>query len=119
MTRKQHHRRRPTLETLEGRRLLTVRYNPVNDVLTLTGTVGNDTYSVTEVVVGPGTAVRVQEGTAVFMFPTAALPIASISAALQDGNDNLTVAPNVVIPLTADGGPGNDVIYGGGGVNTL
>ncbi len=114
-------RRRPALETLESRKLLTIAYDPVTDVLTLGGSAGNDIFSVARVMLPGGEAIRVQEfgNPPVRWFPTATQPIVSVVSDLRAGNDTLTLGSDVDIPLVANGGPGNDSITGGSAKDTI
>lgn len=119
MFRNRNRRRRPTIEILEGRQLLTVVYDPISDHLLLDGSLGNDMFAVSQISVGGKDAIRVQEGPVVTVFPTATQPILQITADLKDGTDVLSMGSNVSIPLYADGGIGNDSIRGGAQANEI
>jgi hypothetical protein len=45
--------------------------------------------------------------------------ITSINVRLRGGNDVLVTTPNVMKPMTIDGGTGNDLLTGGGGANLI
>ncbi len=113
MFRNRNKRRRPTIEILEGRQLLTVVYDPISDHLLLEGSLGNDMFAVSQISVGGKKAIRVQEGPVVTVFPTATQPILQITADLKDGTDVLSMGSNVSTShFDADGGLGNDSIRG-------
>jgi hypothetical protein len=46
-------------------------------------------------------------------------PTSRIVAFGYGGNDRITAAPTIKLPVWIDGGPGNDFIQGGGGTNVL
>lgn len=98
----------PESELLECRQMLTA---PVVGPLTIIGTNGSDTILVEGV---PGSAtdvtVTLNGSTSGPYRPTTPIVIQGL-----DGNDQITIAANVVLATEIDGGPGTDVIRGGSG----
>ena len=117
------------IENLETRKLMTVTYDAVSDMVNIQGTGGADTYAVSTVSLGGGAnAVRVTENGVNFDFNTVAQPVLSIRADLRGGNDVFAMANALAIPAAVLGkagndsittGAGNDFVSGGSGVDTI
>src|SRR4051794_15269363 len=115
-------RRDALYESLESRQLLSVSLNPATNVLTVTGTSGDDTIKAVVV----GITLRVTDNHKVSNFPVAKVARIVINAGA--GDDAVTLDPTVRIGATIDSGPGGeagngttpgDQIQGGGGNDTI
>ena len=87
--------------------------NVVNGVLAIQGTNRNDVIDVSS----DGTNYTVTINGQASMFTVAG--VQSIDVKCSSGNDQVTIAQNVLVSCRVDGGNGNDVIHGGGGDDTL
>jgi len=99
------------IESLEDRRLLSASL--LNGVVTVTGTAGNDTISISKNDVSLITKVNSETK----LFKLTAINKAVINA--LGGNDTISVASSVYKVVTINGGDGNDVMTGGSGADTL
>jgi Ca2+-binding RTX toxin-like protein len=99
-------------QNLEARRLLSTTL--AGGVLTVTGTSGNDTISISP----SGSNIHVSQSG----LPTASFPASSvhkINVLALGGNDTVSVSNSITTPSTLDGGSGNDALTGGGGNDLL
>ncbi len=121
-------RRLPTVESLETRRLLAhvPGHNPgggnphvgdpidvVGGVLTIVGTSKSDRI----VVSSDGTNVTATLNKDSFTAPL--MGISSISIEGAGGNDRIDIADELVVNAIISGGPGNDRIHSGGGIDII
>jgi Ca2+-binding RTX toxin-like protein len=83
-----------------------------NNVLTISGTSGNDVTSVTQ----SGSTLRVRRNGVLETFPAA--QVSQLYIYGVDGNDTIDFS-GVNIPAYVDAGPGNDLVTGGGGNDTI
>jgi hypothetical protein len=103
---------RRSIESLEGRRLLSVVLQ--NTILTLTGGGANDSFVLTK----SGTNVSVVEnGGTAKLFAISA--VTRINASLGGGNDTINIGNSLTIPASVAGGDGADGIITGGGNDTI
>ena len=99
-------------ETLESRRLLSSSL--VNGLLTVNGTAGNDTISLSV----SGSNIQVsQTGSVTKNFATSSVQKILINA--LGGNDKVTVANAITKPTTINGSSGNDSLTSGGGNDVI
>jgi hypothetical protein len=108
------HCRRPLMETLEARQLLSASPFQLDaGQLTVTGTNKSDHISVN---------VKGKHLTAKMDSKTKTFTAASVQSVVVDslaGNDTVTIAPTVTAPATVTGGAGNDTFTAGGGTDVL
>src|SRR5687768_15541582 len=100
-------------EELEGRRLLSVSFNPATGLLTVTGTDRANVIRLNR----DGAALRVTvDGT-----PTThdAAAVKRIVVSAKGGPDSVVLDATVTAPAALNGGPGNDVLRGGSGDDTV
>ena len=102
---------KPSHERLEPRRLLAAAV--ANDVLTITGTDGDDVISVT--VDGPSFVVDINGEETSF----GKLGLAGIRINAGDGNDNVSLGFGVNLDAVIHGGDGDDTLHGGGGARDV
>jgi Ca2+-binding RTX toxin-like protein len=100
-----------SFESLETRRVPTA--NIVNGVLAIQGTNRNDVIDLSS----DGTNYTVTINGQASTFTVAG--VQSIDIKCGNGNDQVTIAQNVLVSCRVDGGNGNDVIHGSGGDDTL
>ncbi|WP_197171937.1 LamG-like jellyroll fold domain-containing protein [Novipirellula aureliae] len=94
-------------ERLETRLVLACPAEP----FTILGTNGDDTILV-EAVADSKTNVKI---TVNGVETASCRPLSTITVETLEGNDTITVAPEVYLPTVLDGGPGSDTINGGSG----
>jgi Ca2+-binding RTX toxin-like protein len=94
-------------EKLENRSLMSVSL--IGPVLNIAGTPGNDAYDVSR----SGSTLTVRENGVARNFY--APLVLSIAGNLGDGHDSFTIDPAIGLPITLDGGSGNDTIRAGAG----
>ena len=97
---------------LEARRLLSSSLS--NGLLTVTGTSGNDTITISV----SGSNIKVaQTGSSTKSFSSSSVHKIKVSA--EGGNDTVTVSSSITKPCTLDGGSGNDNLTSGGGNDVI
>jgi Ca2+-binding RTX toxin-like protein len=100
------------LENLELRTLLSSSLS--NGLLTVTGTSGNDTISLTV----SGSNIKVtQNGLPAAQFSSGAVQKILVNA--SGGKDSVIVSGSITKPATLNGGAGNDTLNGGGGNDVI
>ena len=110
-------RRRPLLETLEARQLLSV--SVINGALTVNGTSGNDTITVSRDPVTKG-MYRISVNGLLNSVDGVGLNRINISA--LEGNDLILIDQSqgvISLPVNIAGGSGNDTMTGGSGADLL
>ncbi len=85
--------------------------------LQIVGTTGDDTITVSRVVIGGVVSLRVVRNGITSDFNEAS--VSTIDVDGLNGNDRITVGSTVTIPATLRGGSGNDTFSAGGGNDTL
>src|SRR4051794_31015188 len=105
---------RLNVERLETRTVPAVSAALAAGVLTVTGDAARDHV---DVFIFNGELVVRDRGDVVGTFNPAA--VTSINVATGGGNDVVHVADSLTLPVTIDGGPGNDKLGGGAGNDTL
>jgi Ca2+-binding RTX toxin-like protein len=104
----------PRLEILSERNPPTITLT--NGVLSAVGTGDDD--EIVFVLLDPDTIqVSISSTGETESFPLA--DVTSLRAQGLDGNDTITVATEITLPATLEGGPGDDTIRGGGGDDTI
>jgi Ca2+-binding RTX toxin-like protein len=117
--------RRSAFESLESRQLLAADVFLKGDVLNVNGTNGNDVIDVQRVVSGPDAGmiqVSLNGKQQLFNENYTGTGFGSISKIIirgRNGNDQISIGPDVNFPAVIIGGRGNDTIQSGGGNDTI
>lgn len=107
---------------LETRRLLTVNYDGLNDIVNIVGSdseTAADVYQVSKITIGATNAIRVTENGTNYDFLQSGQPIALIVADLLGGNDRFSMDSTITIPATVYGGAGVDTVNTGAGGDNI
>jgi hypothetical protein len=110
-------RRRPLLETLEARQMLSV--SVVNGALIITGTSGDDTITVSR---DPVTKGQLRVSINGLLNGVDGVGVNRINISALEGNDLILIDPSqgeIALPVNIAGGSGNDTMTGGSGADIL
>lgn len=107
-------------EPLESRQMFAATAVLTNGALNITGTAANDTIYVTVAAGGKLNLLQVVGGGYQQTHSFILTSVKSIKASLGDGSDNFSVNTGIgAIPITLDGGNGNDILVAGNGNDTI
>ena len=100
-------------EPLEPRRLLSISLDPTSGTLDIQGTPAQDYIHVSQ----SGGTLAVRFDGANYAYPAAS--VAQISMETGDGADVVFIDGNILLPVTVDGGAGDDFVQAGNGPSSI